>query len=91
MQLVVTIYEETPEKAIEVIRALRDDHDAIELRVDAFGGQAVDWAAVRATTAKPVIATNRGGVPAVDANADQQPRRHPPTKSTHHTLQITRY
>ena len=40
MQLVVTIYEETPEKAIDVIRALRDDHDAIELRVDAFGGQA---------------------------------------------------
>jgi len=29
MQLVVTIYEETPEKAIDVIRALRDDHDAI--------------------------------------------------------------
>src|SRR5258706_3514586 len=70
MQLVVTIYEETPEKAIEVIRALRDDHDAIELRVDAFGGRAVDWAAVRAATAKPVIATNRGGVPVADADAD---------------------
>jgi len=70
MQLVVTIYEETPEKAIDVIRALRDDHDAIELRVDAFGGHAVDWAAVRAATAKPVIATNRGGAPVADANAD---------------------
>jgi len=70
MQLVVTIYEETPAKAIEVIRALRDDHDAIELRVDAFCGRAVDWAAVRAATAKPVIATNRGGAPIVDANAD---------------------
>src|SRR5258706_11005351 len=70
MQMVVTIYEETPEKAIEVIRALRDDHDAVELRVDAFGGRAVDWAAVRAATAKPVIATNRGGVPVADADAD---------------------
>jgi shikimate 5-dehydrogenase/3-dehydroquinate dehydratase len=70
MQLVVTIYEETPERAVEVIRGLRDDHDAIELRVDAFGGRAVDWAAVRAATAKPVIATNRGGAPAVDADAD---------------------
>lgn len=70
MQLVVTIYEETPEKAIDVIRALRDDHDAIELRVDAFGGRTVDWAAVRAATAKPVIVTNRGGAPAADAEAD---------------------
>lgn len=70
MQLVVTIYEETPEKAIDVIRALRDDHDAIELRVDAFGGRAVDWAAVRAATAKPVIATNRGGAPVADAEVD---------------------
>ncbi len=68
MQLVVTIYEETPERAIEVIRALRADHDAIELRVDAFGGRAVDWAAVRAATTKPVIATNRGGAP-VDVEA----------------------
>jgi shikimate 5-dehydrogenase/3-dehydroquinate dehydratase len=70
MQLVVTIYEETPGKAIDVIRALRDDHDAIELRVDAFGGRAVDWTAVRAATAKPVIATNRGGAPVADADAD---------------------
>jgi len=70
MQLVVTIYEKTPELAIDVIRALRDDHDAIELRVDAFGGRAIDWAAVLAATAKPVIATNRGGVPVLDASAD---------------------
>ena len=70
MQLVVTIYEKAPELAIEVIRALRDDHDAIELRVDAFGGRAVDWAAVRAATTKPVIVTNRGGTPVLDASAD---------------------
>jgi 3-dehydroquinate dehydratase type I len=61
MQLVVTIFEETPERAIDVIRALHADHDAIELRADAFGERAVDWRAVRAATAKPVIATNRGG------------------------------
>lgn len=61
MQLVVTIFEERPERAIEVIRALDADHDAVELRADAFGGRAVDWRAVRAATAKPVIATNRGG------------------------------
>lgn len=69
MQLVVTIYEETPEQAVEAIRALRDDHDAIELRVDAFRGRAFDWAAVRAATAKPVIVTNRGGEP-VDIDGD---------------------
>jgi 3-dehydroquinate dehydratase len=60
MQLVVTIYEETPETATDVIRALDADHDAIELRADAFGGRAIDWTAIRAATSKPVIATNRG-------------------------------
>ena len=61
MQLAVTIYEETPEAAIDVIRSLDADHDVIEVRADAFGGRAVDWTAVRAATANPVIATNRGG------------------------------
>ena len=37
------------------------DHDAIEVRADAFGYRAIDWNAIRAATAKPVIATNRGG------------------------------
>ncbi len=60
MKLAVTIFEETPQRAIEAIRALDADHDAIELRVDAFRGHAVDWPAVRAATSKPVIATNRG-------------------------------
>jgi 3-dehydroquinate dehydratase/shikimate dehydrogenase len=60
MQLVVTIHEETPEIAIEVIRALNADHDAIEVRADAFGTHAVDWNAVRTATTKPIIATNRG-------------------------------
>ncbi|HEX3071436.1 MAG TPA: type I 3-dehydroquinate dehydratase [Thermoanaerobaculia bacterium] len=61
MKLVVTILEETPERAIDAIRSLNADHDAIELRVDAFHGQAVDWQAVRAASTKTIIATNRGG------------------------------
>jgi shikimate 5-dehydrogenase/3-dehydroquinate dehydratase len=69
MQLVVSILEETPERAIEAIDSLSADHDAVELRVDAFGGRAFDWAAVRAATAKPIIVTNRGGEP-VDVDAD---------------------
>jgi 3-dehydroquinate dehydratase type I len=61
MQLVVTIHEKTPGAAIDVIRALDADHDAIEVRADAFGGATVDWGAIRSSTAKPIIATNRGG------------------------------
>ena len=60
MQLVVTIHEETPEIAIEVIRGLAKDHDAIEVRADAFGREP-NWNAIRAATSKPIIATNRGG------------------------------
>ncbi|HEX9491659.1 MAG TPA: type I 3-dehydroquinate dehydratase, partial [Thermoanaerobaculia bacterium] len=61
MQLVVTIYEPTLEKAIDAIRALRADHDMIEVRLDAFSGHGVD--AFRGLTSKPIIFTNRGGEP----------------------------
>jgi 3-dehydroquinate dehydratase type I len=61
MQLVVTIHEKTPDAAIDLIRSIDADHDAIEVRADAFGTPAVDWKAIRAATAKPIIATNRGG------------------------------
>src|SRR4051794_22616244 len=61
MQLAVTIYEETPETAIDVIRSLDADHDVIELRADAFGGRTIDWTAIRAATSKMMVATNRGG------------------------------
>jgi 3-dehydroquinate dehydratase type I len=61
MQLVVTIHEKTPDAAIDVIRALNADHDAIEVRADAFGHESVDWKTIRAATPKPIIATNRGG------------------------------
>ncbi len=61
MQLAVTIHEETPEIAIDVIRNLDTDHDAIEVRADAFPNHLVDWIAIRNATTKPIIATNRGG------------------------------
>jgi len=75
MQLVVTIHEETPDLAIDVIRALDADHDAIEVRADAFGKHAIDWSAFRAATSKPIIATNRGAghvdiEAALEANID---------------------
>jgi 3-dehydroquinate dehydratase type I len=61
MQLVVTIHEKSTDEAIDVIRALHADYDAIEVRADAFGGATIDWVAMRRSTAKPIIATNRGG------------------------------
>jgi len=69
MKLVVSILEDSPDRAIEVIRSLPADHDAIELRVDAFRGQPVDWSALCAATSQPIIVTNRGGAP-VDVAAD---------------------
>jgi 3-dehydroquinate dehydratase len=64
MKLVVTIHEPTPDRAIEAIRAIGARHDMVEVRVDAFSGAAVDFGALRAATAKPMIVTNRGGAPA---------------------------
>jgi 3-dehydroquinate dehydratase type I len=61
MQLVVTIHEKTPDEAINVIRSLHADYDAIEVRADAFGRATVDWTVIRKSTAKAIIATNRGG------------------------------
>lgn len=61
MQLVVTIHEPTQEGAIEAIRALRDDHDMVEVRLDAFGGRDVE--PFRGLTSKPMVFTNRGGEP----------------------------
>src|ERR1043166_898118 len=62
MKLVVTIFERTAEAALEAMRTLREPHDMVELRVDAFGGR-VDLRAARAATEKPIIVTNRGGAP----------------------------
>jgi 3-dehydroquinate dehydratase / shikimate dehydrogenase len=73
MKLVVTIHEATQERAIEAIRAVALPHDMVEVRVDAFGGVPYDLRALRSATAKPMIATNRGGAPvraALDAGID---------------------
>ncbi|HEX9500350.1 MAG TPA: type I 3-dehydroquinate dehydratase [Thermoanaerobaculia bacterium] len=61
MQLVVTIHEPTQDAAINAIRSLSDDHDMVEVRLDAFGGRDVE--PFRRVTSKPVIFTNRGGEP----------------------------
>ncbi len=58
MKLVVTILEKTFDAAIEAIRGIALDHDAVELRADAFGK--VDYGALRAATQKPLILTHRG-------------------------------
>jgi 3-dehydroquinate dehydratase type I len=60
MKLIVTISEETPELALAAISALEQRHDAVEVRFDAFGQHAYDFAAFRAATSKPLLATNRG-------------------------------
>jgi len=69
MKLVVTIFEPSPAAAIVAIRNLTRDHDAVELRVDPFGAEAIDLRAVRAATPKPLIVTNRGGAPVDFAKA----------------------
>lgn len=58
MKLVVTIYEATFGAALDAIRGLNADHDAVELRAERLG--AIDLAALRNATAKPVILTHRG-------------------------------
>jgi len=61
VQLVVTIHEPTEGAAIRAIRTLRDDHDMVEVRLDAFGGR--DAEPFRGLTSKPILFTNRGGEP----------------------------
>jgi 3-dehydroquinate dehydratase type I len=61
--LVVTILESAPEATIAAIRTLPADQDAIEVRVDGFGGRQFDLGEIRRATSKPIILTNRGGEP----------------------------
>jgi 3-dehydroquinate dehydratase type I len=63
MRLVVTIYEKSPQAAIESIRSFSAEHDMIEVRVDGFGGQHFDLGDIRRATSRPIILTNRGGDP----------------------------
>jgi 3-dehydroquinate dehydratase type I len=63
VQLFVTILEDSLEPALAAIRAIDAGHDGIEVRVERFA--AVDFAALRAVTPKPLIVTWRGSGPAV--------------------------
>jgi 3-dehydroquinate dehydratase type I len=58
MKLFVTILEETCEAAIAAIRALRHEHDGVEVRAEKF--PSIDLDAIRAATEKPIILTYRG-------------------------------
>lgn len=58
MKLFVVIYEETAEEAMAAIRALRLDHDGVEVRAERF--PSIDLEAIRAATVKPIILTYRG-------------------------------
>ena len=60
MRLVVTIFEPTAEEAVATIRSLRNDHDLVEIRLDAIGDSQIDLKRFRAATSKPIIATLRG-------------------------------
>ncbi|MFL6246590.1 MAG: type I 3-dehydroquinate dehydratase [Thermoanaerobaculia bacterium] len=69
MKLFVTVLEETADAAIDAIRALRDDHDGVEVRAERF--PSIDLHAIRAATPKPIILTYRGSrVPDVAAALD---------------------
>ncbi|MGZ4778809.1 MAG: type I 3-dehydroquinate dehydratase [Thermoanaerobaculia bacterium] len=58
MKLVVTIFEPAFERAIEAIRSLDPDHDAIELRAERLGS--IDLGQLRSAMTKPIILTYRG-------------------------------
>jgi len=58
MKLVVTVLEETCDAAIAAIRAIELPHDMVEVRAEGFAG-AIDFEALRAATAKPMILTYR--------------------------------
>src|SRR4051794_39070227 len=64
MKLFVTILEETCAAAVAAIRALKGDHDGVEVRAERFAS--IDVRAIRAATEKPIILTYRSqpGVPA---------------------------
>jgi 3-dehydroquinate dehydratase/shikimate dehydrogenase len=57
VNLVVTIYEETADAAIDAIRALRDEYDMVEVRAERFPFIELD--AIRNATPKPIILTYR--------------------------------
>jgi 3-dehydroquinate dehydratase type I len=66
VKLFVTILEATADAAIEAVRALRAEHDGVEVRAERF--PSIDLQAIRAATTKPIILTYRGShAPDVEA------------------------
>ncbi|HEX8616883.1 MAG TPA: type I 3-dehydroquinate dehydratase [Thermoanaerobaculia bacterium] len=63
MKLFVTILEETCGAAIDAIRALRHEHDGVEVRAERF--PSIDLHAIRAATEKQIILTYRTGATGV--------------------------
>ena len=75
MKLFVTILEETCDAAVDAIRAVRLDHDGVEVRAERF--PAIDLHAIRAATDKEIILTYRStpeflGVPPVPRSASEE-------------------
>lgn len=58
MKLFVTILEPDAGSAIEAIRRIDADHDGVEIRAEQF--PSVDFRALRAATARPLLFTRRG-------------------------------
>ncbi|HYO79171.1 MAG TPA: type I 3-dehydroquinate dehydratase [Thermoanaerobaculia bacterium] len=71
MKLFVTILEETCDAAIAAIRALRHEHDGVEVRAERF--PSIDLQAIRAATDKPIILTYRtSGAAAAGLSSSQE-------------------
>ena len=58
MKLFATILEKSGDDAIAAIRALRHEHDGVEVRAEQFASIGLE--ALRASTEKPIILTYRG-------------------------------
>lgn len=59
MKLVVTVYEESTRDVLDAIRAIRLEHDWVEVRAERIAD--LDLHALRAATSKPILLTYRGG------------------------------
>ena len=58
MKIVVTVLEDSCERAIDAIRAIQLPHDMVEVRAERFAS--IDFEALRGATNKPMIFTWRG-------------------------------
>ncbi|HEX7152460.1 MAG TPA: type I 3-dehydroquinate dehydratase [Thermoanaerobaculia bacterium] len=58
MKIYVTILEDSVDATIDAIRAVKHDHDGIEVRAERFAGR--DMVPIRNATRKPLLLTHRG-------------------------------